>query len=98
MSGADDGPQRGGEDADISLVRPYLLTSGRAHPVEVRYLGRRPEQRVEGAVAAAVRAVRRVIRKADSRKRQGSPLSNQPRNDPATSIRKFKILGLGVLR
>jgi hypothetical protein len=34
MSGTDDGPQRGGEDADISLVRPYLLTSGRAHPVD----------------------------------------------------------------
>ena len=34
MSGADDGTQRGGEDADISLVRPYLLTSGRAHPVD----------------------------------------------------------------
>lgn len=34
MSGADDGPQRGGEDADISLVRPYLLTSGRAQPVD----------------------------------------------------------------
>ncbi len=34
MRGADDGPQRGGEDADISLVRPYLLTSGRAHPVD----------------------------------------------------------------
>ncbi len=34
MTGADDGAQRGGEDADISLVRPYLLTSGRAHPVD----------------------------------------------------------------
>lgn len=34
MTGANDGPQRGGEDADISLVRPYLLTSGRAHPVD----------------------------------------------------------------
>ena len=34
MSSADDGPQRGGEDADISLVRPYLVTSGRAHPVD----------------------------------------------------------------
>ena len=34
MSGADEDPQRGGEDADISLVRPYLLTSGRAHPVD----------------------------------------------------------------
>jgi RNA polymerase sigma factor RpoD-like protein len=34
MSGANDGPQRGGEDADISLVRPYLLTSGRAQPVD----------------------------------------------------------------
>jgi Protein of unknown function (DUF742) len=34
MTGADGGPQRGGEDADISLVRPYLLTSGRAQPVD----------------------------------------------------------------
>lgn len=34
MSSANDNPQRGGEDADISLVRPYLLTSGRAQPVD----------------------------------------------------------------
>jgi hypothetical protein len=34
MNSADDNPQRTGEDADVSLVRPYLLTSGRAQPVD----------------------------------------------------------------
>jgi hypothetical protein len=34
MSSADDNPPRTGEDADVSLVRPYLLTSGRAQPID----------------------------------------------------------------
>ena len=34
---------------------PVITSSGRAHPVEIRYVGRRDGQRMEGAVAAAVR-------------------------------------------
>jgi Protein of unknown function (DUF742) len=34
MSSANDSSQRRGEDADISLVRPYLLTAGRAQPID----------------------------------------------------------------
>jgi Protein of unknown function (DUF742) len=33
MSGAD-GPRHAGEEPDVSLLRPYLLTSGRASPVD----------------------------------------------------------------
>jgi len=33
MSGADD-PRPSGKDPDVSLLRPYLLTSGRAKPVD----------------------------------------------------------------
>jgi ATP-dependent helicase HrpB len=35
---------------------PVVVSEGRQHPVDVRYLQRRREQRIEGAVAAAVRA------------------------------------------
>jgi ATP-dependent helicase HrpB len=35
---------------------PIVTSEGRRHPVEIRYLGRRDDQRLEGAVAAAVRA------------------------------------------
>ena len=35
MKGADDGPRPTGEDLNISLVRPYLMTAGRAQPDNV---------------------------------------------------------------
>ena len=34
MSRANDNPPHRDEDADVSLVRPYLLTSGRAQPID----------------------------------------------------------------
>jgi uncharacterized protein DUF742 len=34
MSSPSDDPSNGGEDPDVSLVRPYLLTSGRAQPID----------------------------------------------------------------
>lgn len=35
MKGADDGPRPTGENLNISLVRPYLMTAGRAQPDNV---------------------------------------------------------------
>jgi hypothetical protein len=34
MSSPSEDPPDGGEDPDVSLVRPYLLTSGRAQPID----------------------------------------------------------------
>ena len=45
----------GGAVAALLGGVPILTSEGRAFPVDVRYLARRTEQRVEGAVAAAVR-------------------------------------------
>ncbi|HET9011499.1 MAG TPA: DEAD/DEAH box helicase, partial [Gemmatimonadaceae bacterium] len=44
-------------DAVAALLgdAPVVTSGGRAHPVDVRYLGRRDDQRIEGAVASAVR-------------------------------------------
>jgi ATP-dependent helicase HrpB len=47
----------GGPVAALLGGAPIISSEGRAYPVDVRYLERRPDVRVEGAVASAVRNV-----------------------------------------